>query len=434
MVPWTIQNSFEMRTELRSRSSRPSRDFDLKVRPSPQSLTQHYCVRPAACASLALTIIDVDSVHIVIHYIIYDYIIHVYDCIVYVIYRYNTYVIYVWLCVYMCNMYIHTQYKIDPRLGQCKTTLICSTFRRNLGRQRLKNSKYLFCHFFVVFVVIFLSFQFCCHFVCHFFCHCVCHFNFVCHFVCHFFCYFNFVCHFVCHFFVIWVLDCRFVCHFFVIFLSFFNQWSIFVHILEKMAPQRPKKNKFSTKWQKHDKQNDNFAGCKNCIFLEALSFFCHFSVIFQTIFDIFPYFSTFLSSKSRLPCLNKKQRSRSLHFIQVISSRPFIFSFGSPCNMLTASHHKALAFETHLSPDTQHSYSKGFAAWTDSFHFHSLTSIHHLISVATVGDDGWPFSDFLKIRDLRLATSCNYDLVGCWMLTCWNVSKCSSDCSQRSQ
>ena len=56
-------------------------------------------------------------------------------------------------------------------------------FRRNLGRQRLKNSKYLFCHFF-------------CRFCCHFFCH----FSFVCHFVCHFFCYFNFVCHFVCHF------------------------------------------------------------------------------------------------------------------------------------------------------------------------------------------------------------------------------------------
>ena len=42
-------------------------------------------------------------------------------------------------------------------------------FRRNLGRQRLKNSKYLFCHFF-------------CRFCCHFFCH----FSFVCHFVCHF--------------------------------------------------------------------------------------------------------------------------------------------------------------------------------------------------------------------------------------------------------
>lgn len=93
MVPWTIQILFEMRTELRSRSSRPSRDFDLKVRPSPQSLTQHYCGRPAACASLGLTIIDVDSVHVVIHYIVYDYIIHVYD--VYVIYTYNTYVIYV---------------------------------------------------------------------------------------------------------------------------------------------------------------------------------------------------------------------------------------------------------------------------------------------------------------------------------------------------
>jgi len=41
----------------------------------------------------------------------------------------------------------------------------------------------------------------------------------------------------------------------------------------------------------KNDKQNDNFAGCKNCIFLEALSFCGHFSVIFQSSFDIFPYF-----------------------------------------------------------------------------------------------------------------------------------------------
>ena len=308
MVPWTIQNSFEMRTELRSRSSRPSRDFDLKVRPSPQSLTQHYCVRPAACASLALTIIDVDSVHIVIHYIIYDYIIHVYDCIVYVIYRYNTYVIYVWLCVYMCNMYIHTQYKIDPRLGQCKTTLICSTFRRNLGRQRLKNSKYLFCHFFVVFVVIFFVISVLLSFCLSFFCHCVCHFNFVCHFVCHFFV----ISILSVILFVIWVLDCRFVCHFFVIFLSFFNQWSIFVHIFEKMAPQRQKKTNFPP----NDKKMTNKMTILQVAKIAFFSKHCHFFVMFQTIFDIFPYFSTFLSSKSRLPCLNKKQRSRSLHFI----------------------------------------------------------------------------------------------------------------------
>ena len=433
MVPWTIQNSFEMRTELRSRSSRPSRDFDLKVRPSPQSLTQHYCVRPAACASLALTIIDVDSVHIVIHYIIYDYIIHVYDCIVYVIYRYNTYVIYVWLCVYMCNMYIHTQYKIDPRLGQCKTTLICSTFRRNLGRQRLKNSKYLFCHVFVVFVVIFfvisVLLSFCLSF-------------FVIVFVISILYVILFVIFFVISIlsvilFVIFLSFEFWTVVLFVIFLSFFCHFSIndrylcifsrkWHHNDQKKTNFPPNDKKWQTTWQ--------FCRLQKLHFSRSIVIFCHFSVIFQTIFDIFPYFSTFLSSKSRLPCLNKKQRSRSLHFIQVISSRPFIFSFGSPCNMLTASHHKALAFETHLSPDTQHSYSKGFAAWTDSFHFHSLTSIHHLISVATVGDDGWPFSDFLKIRALRLATSCNYDLVGCWMLTCWNVSKCSSDCSQRSQ
>ena len=41
--------------------------------------------------------------------------------------------------------------------------------RRNLGRQRLKKSKYLFCHF--------LSF----------FCHFFCHFSFVCHFFGHVF-------------------------------------------------------------------------------------------------------------------------------------------------------------------------------------------------------------------------------------------------------
>ena len=40
----------------------------------------------------------------------------------------------------------------------------------------------------------------------------------------------------------------------------------------------------------KKDEQNDNFAGCKNCIFLEALSFFVIF-VMFQTIFDIFHSF-----------------------------------------------------------------------------------------------------------------------------------------------
>ena len=43
--------------------------------------------------------------------------------------------------------------------------------RRNLGRQRLKKSKYLFCHFFVVFLSFFLSFQFCLSFCWSCFCH-----------------------------------------------------------------------------------------------------------------------------------------------------------------------------------------------------------------------------------------------------------------------
>jgi hypothetical protein len=34
-------------------------------------------------------------------------------------------------------------------------------------------------------------------------------------------------------------------CHFVVIFLSFFNQVSIFFHILEKIAPQRQKMTNF---------------------------------------------------------------------------------------------------------------------------------------------------------------------------------------------
>ena len=238
-------------------------------------------------------------------------------------------------------------------LNRCKT----SKFRRNLGRQRLKKSKYLFCHFFVVFFVIFFVISVLLSFCLSFFCHCVCHFNFVCHFV--------------CHFFVISILSVIL----FVIFLSF-EFWTV-------------------------------------VLFVIFLSFFCHFSNNFR-YFSIFFYFSVFQVQTAMLKQEAEKQISafHSSHFksFQVALS----YSFGSPCNMLTASHHKALAFETHLSPDTQHSYSKGFAAWTDSFHFHSLTSIHHLISVATVGDDGWPFSDFLKIRALRLATSCNYDLVGC--------------------
>ena len=106
--------------------------------------------------------------------------------------------------------------------------------RRNLGRQRLKKSKYLFCHFFVVFLSFFLSFQFCLSF----FWSCFCHFS--------------------------------------VIFLSF---WCIFLKIVKKIE-------KFFEKWQKNDRKNDKkmtmlrefFATCKCAIFFVVfLSFFCHF-------------------------------------------------------------------------------------------------------------------------------------------------------------
>ena len=67
--------------------------------------------------------------------------------IVYVIYRYNTDICVI-MCVYLCNMCIQTQYKIDPRLGQCKTTLICSTFLSSKSRlpclNKKQRSRYLF--------------------------------------------------------------------------------------------------------------------------------------------------------------------------------------------------------------------------------------------------------------------------------------------------
>ena len=85
-------------------------------------------------------------------------------------------------------------------------------------------------------------------------------------------------------------------CHFFVIFLSFFNQFSIFFHTFEKIAPKRQKMTNFPP----NDK-NDKFAGCKNCIFLEALSFVCHFSVIFQSVFDIFHTFEKIAPKRQKM-------------------------------------------------------------------------------------------------------------------------------------
>ena len=101
--------------------------------------------------------------------------------------------------------------------------------RRNLGRQRLKNSKDLFCH-----VLSFLL---------SFFCH------FVCHFVCHFFVIFllfqfclSCCLLFFCHCFLsfkFWTVV--FACRFSVIVQSIFD---IF-HIFEKIAPKRQKMTNF---------------------------------------------------------------------------------------------------------------------------------------------------------------------------------------------
>ena len=248
-------------------------------------------------------------------------------------------------------------------------------FRRNLGRQRLKNSKYLFCHFFVVFVVIFfvISVLFVILFVI------FCYFNFVCHFVCHFFVILIlsvilFVI-FLSFFFVIWVLDCRFVSHFlsffchfsinvrhfcifmrtlhhnhkktnfppndkkwqtkwqfcrlqklhfsrsiviFCLFLSFFNQLPIFLHIFEKIAPQRQKNDKFSTKWQKMTNKMAILQAAKIAFFWKHchfLSFFCHFSNNFRYFLHIF--FRTLHQNdkrKTKFPPNDKKMTNQNWH------------------------------------------------------------------------------------------------------------------------
>ena len=92
-----------------------------------------------------------------------------------------------------------------------------TSFRRNLGRQRLKNSKYLFCHF-----------------VCHFL-SCFCHCNFVCHFVCHFLSFvllFQFclsLCLSVfCHLSFGLSFCLSFFCHFSVILQSMFDIFAFF--------------------------------------------------------------------------------------------------------------------------------------------------------------------------------------------------------------
>ena len=82
-----------------------------------------------------------------------------------------------------------------------------------------------------------------------------------------------------CRFFVISVLACNFVCH-------VPNNFWYFPYFWDNCTKQMTKKktNK-STKWQEWQK-GDDFAGCKNDIFLEALYFF----VIFLSLFEYFQY------------------------------------------------------------------------------------------------------------------------------------------------
>ena len=74
-----------------------------------------------------------------------------------------------------------------------------------------------------------------------------------------------------------------------VIFCHFSNNFRYVSILLRKWRQNDNRWQNFPPNDQKNGKQNDNFASCKNCIFLGALSFFCHCFGTFQTIFDIFP-------------------------------------------------------------------------------------------------------------------------------------------------
>ena len=148
-------------------------------------------------------------------------------------------------------------------------------FRRNLGRQKLKNQNIyfvIFCRFFV----ILLSFQFCLSFFLSFF---------VVYFVISVLSVI-FLSFFVV-FFVISVLS--------VIFLSFSKNFRSFSLFLRKLAPKRQKMTNFPHNDNKMTKKTTK----KNALLQVAkIAFFskhCHFLVIFlaffEEFFDIFHYF-----------------------------------------------------------------------------------------------------------------------------------------------
>ena len=192
--------------------------------------------------------------------------------------------------------------------------------RRNLGRQRLKKSKYLFCHFFVVFFVIFfvisvlsviffviclsffLSFQFCLSFFLSFFCRFFCHFSFVCHFVCHLFVVFFVISVssviFFCHVFVVFFVISVFVCHFSVIFRRLFQSFSLFLKNCTKTTKKWQIFHKMTKKWQK----KLHFCRWQKLHFSKHCHFFCHFSVIFRKIFRSFSLFLRKLHQNDKNP------------------------------------------------------------------------------------------------------------------------------------
>ena len=99
----------------------------------------------------------------------------------------------------------------------------------------------------------------------------------------HFFWHFSFTCHFFCHvsFGLSFFAMSIFACHFVVIFCHLSNIFLIFSILCRKLHQKITKNTKFPTNdktWQTYGK----FAGCKNGIFLEALSLFSVISVQFS--------------------------------------------------------------------------------------------------------------------------------------------------------
>ena len=105
-----------------------------------------------------------------------------------------------------------------------------------------------------------------------------------------------------------------FFCRFLVIFLSFFEEFSIFFHFLTKLHQNHQK-------WQKNDKKmtqkNAILQMAKIAFFSKHGHFFVvfgHFSVIFRRIFDIFPFFNQ-IAPKSPKWQKNDRKMTKKMQF-----------------------------------------------------------------------------------------------------------------------